>query len=149
MAKLFCYDQQAMTEPKLSPLSRAWLYFYRSLHWQCPVCGRSPIFCPLSQVRGLGDWFATLSGCPRCNYPYDREPGYFLLAFWLFDYAAAAIFGIALFFILGLYFKLTIWLRLSLTLIPMSVFAILIVRHAKALYLAMDHYFFREEERRE
>lgn len=116
---------------------------------KCPVCGISPIFRPVSQVRNLNHWFETLPGCPRCDYVYEREPGYFMLAFWMFDYAVSAIFGLALFFILFTYFTLSTWSLLLLTLIPMSIFAILIVRHAKALYLAMDHYFFRHEKQQD
>jgi hypothetical protein len=77
---------------ELSAWRRAWLYFNRSLRWQCPVCGLFPLFCPVSQVHSLNDWFATLPGCPHCQYVYDREPGCFLLAFWMFDYGAAALF---------------------------------------------------------
>jgi hypothetical protein len=126
-----------------SPLRRAWLYFYRGLGLKCPLCGLSPLFCPLSQVRSVRDWFETLPGCPHCNYIYDREPGYFLLAFWMFDYAAAALFGLALFLFLSTFFQLSTVQLLIFTLIPMFIFAVLIVRHSKALYLAMDHYFFR------
>lgn len=138
-----------MTHVTQTPWNRAWLYFYRSMLWKCPVCGVSPIFHPISQVRSLRDWFETLPGCPRCDYVYDREPGYFLLAFWMFDYTAAALFGIALYFTLRHYFSLSTWSLLLLTLIPVSIFAILIARHSKAIYLAMDHYFFRDEERSE
>ncbi len=131
----------------LQPTTRknAWLYFYRSLRWKCPVCGVSPLFCPISQVRNMTDWFETLPGCPRCNYAYDRETGYFMMALWTFDYGAAALFGIALFFILFTFFQLSTLQLLLLTLMPMSIFGMLIVRHAKAFYLALDHYFFHND----
>lgn len=129
------------TQP--SPLNRAWLYFYRSLQLKCPVCGRAPLFCPVSQVRGIRHWFETLPGCPHCDYLYDPEPGYFLLAFWMFDYGFAGLFGIALFLSLYNFFHLAMVQVLVLTLVSVTVFAILIVRHCKAFFLAMDHYFFR------
>ena len=75
----------------LAPKS-AWLYFKRSLRLRCPVCGVSPLFKPVSQIRTVLDWFVTLPGCPRCDYVYDQEPGYFMLALWSFDYGAAALF---------------------------------------------------------
>ncbi len=131
---------------ELTPSRRAWLYFYRSLRWTCPVCGLYPLFCPVSRVRNLNDWFATLPGCPHCQYAYDREPGYFLLAFWMFDYGLAALFGIALFLTLSNFFQLSVGPVLVGTLIPVTIFALLIVRHAKAIYLAMDHYLFQNHE---
>ena len=127
----------------ISPWHRAWLYFYRSLQLRCPVCGLSPLFCPVSQVRSVGDWFQTLPGCPHCNYLYDPEPGYFLLAFWMFDYGFAGLFGIALFLALYHLLHLSMIQVLIITLIVITLFALLIVRHCKAFFLAMDHYFFR------
>jgi uncharacterized protein (DUF983 family) len=126
-----------------SPLYRAWLYFYRSLQLKCPVCGRSPLFGPVRQVRSLRHWFETLPGCPHCNYLYDPEPGYFLLAFWMFDYGLAGLFGIGLFLVLYDYFNLAMLQVLWITLLAVTLFALLIVRHCKAFFLAMDHYFFR------
>lgn len=128
--------------PPLSPWRRAWLYFWRSLQLKCPVCGVSPLFCPVSQVRSVSDWFQTLPGCPRCNYLYDPEPGYYLLAFWMFDYTFAGLLGIGLFLSLYHYFQLTMLQVLWITLITITLFALLIVRHCKAFFLAMDHYFF-------
>src|SRR5262245_56663418 len=125
----------ATTPP--SPLKRAWLYFCRSLQLKYPTCGRSPLFCPVSQVRHLHHWFETLPGCPYCNYIYDREPGYFLLAFWMFDYGFAGLFGIALFLSLYNIFHLSMIQVLIVTLVAITVFAILIVRHCKAFFLAM------------
>ncbi len=120
---------------------RFWPYLYHSLQLKCPLCGQSPLFCPISQVRGLHDWYVTLHGCSRCNYVYDPEPGYFLLAFWMIDYGLATLFGIALFLILYHYFNLLMLQVLWISLLAITVFALLMVRHSKAIFLAMDHYF--------
>jgi hypothetical protein len=133
-------DQQS------TPLQKAWLYFLRSARLKCPVCGLSPIFRPLNEVRNLDHWFETLPGCPRCNYVYDREPGYFMLPLWSLDYGTASLFGIATFLILFNYFQLSTLQLLLLTLIPTFLLAMLIVRHAKAFYLAIDHYFFHDDK---
>lgn len=93
----------------------------------------------------MAHWFETLEGCPRCNYVYNQEPGYFLLALWVFDYGVAAVFGIALLLIFLNFFQLSTVQLLILTLIPTFIVAVLIVRHAKAFYLAMDHYFFHKD----
>lgn len=105
----------------------------------------SPLFKPISHIRNVLDWFLTLPGCTRCNYVYDREPGYFMLTLWSFDYGAAALFGIGLFLFLFNYFKLSTWPSILLTLAPTMIFAVLFGRHAKAFYLAIDHYFFHED----
>ncbi len=133
------------TAPDPPASKTAWLYFQRSLRWRCPVCGVSPLFRPISQIRNVLDWFVTLPGCPRCDYVYDQEPGYFMLALWSFDYGAAALFGIGLFLILFTYCELSTWQLILLTLLPTMLFAVLFVRHAKAFYLAIDHYFFHED----
>ena len=124
-----------------SPWQRAWRYFYRALLLRCPTCGKSPIFIPLKQTRSLRNWFAPLDGCPRCGYPYEREPGYFLLATWAGSYGSGSILGLALYFFLDWKFNLPIWDLLMLVLIPVIIFNILFARHSKALFLAFDHFF--------
>lgn len=130
-----------------SALKKAWQYFYRSALLTCPVCGQSPLYCPISKIRSVSDWFETLPGCPRCNYKYDREPGYFMLALWSLDYGVASLFGITLLLIFYNFFQFSTWQLLLLVLLPTFVFAVLIVRHSKAFYLAIDRYFFHEEGR--
>ena len=133
-----------MTVADMSASKKAWLYFWRALRLSCPVCGVSPLFKPLTKIRNVMDWFVTLPGCPHCNYIYDQEPGYFMLALWTFDYGAAALFGIGLFLILFNFFELSTGQLIFYTLIPTMLVAILLVRHAKAFYLAVDHYFFHD-----
>jgi uncharacterized protein (DUF983 family) len=135
-----------MTKENQSSLKKAWLYFYRSARLRCPVCGVSPLFQPVTKIRSGLDWFETLPGCSHCDYAYDQEPGYFMLALWMFDYGAAALFGIGLFLILFNFFELSTGKLLLFTLVPTIVLAVLIVRHAKAFYLALDHYFFHGED---
>jgi uncharacterized protein (DUF983 family) len=127
-------------------LKKAWLYFFRSAQLRCPVCGISPMFRPISQMRRFSDWFETLPGCPICNYVYNREPGYFMLPLWSFDYGVASIFGIALALILINYFQLPTWQLLLFTLLPTFAVALLLVRHSKAFYVAIDHYFFHHDK---
>lgn len=128
-----------------TPLKKAWIYFYRSARLRCPVCGVSPLFRPVSQVKNINHWFDTLPDCPVCNYAYNREPGYFMLALWSLDYGLAALFGIALLLIFYHYFNLTTAQMLLAVVAPTFIFALLIARHAKAFYLAIDHYFFHND----
>ncbi|HLB32696.1 MAG TPA: DUF983 domain-containing protein [Chthoniobacterales bacterium] len=119
----------------------AWLYFYRALALRCPLCGKSPIFIPLKKTRSLRDWFIPLDGCPRCGYPYTREPGYFLLATWAGSYGSGSLLGLAIYFFLDWKYNLEIWTLLTFVLIPVILFNILFARHAKAFFLAFDHFF--------
>lgn len=125
---------------------KAWLYFQRALRLRCPVCGLHPLFRPLQHIGGVSDWFETLPGCPHCGYAYDRESGYFMMALWSLDYGPAALVGIGLLFFFTAFFELPTWQLLLAVLLPTLIFAVLIVRHAKAFYLAIDQYFFFEKD---
>jgi uncharacterized protein (DUF983 family) len=124
-----------------TPQPRAWTYIGRALRLRCPECGRHPIFVPLMRVRSLFDWFYPLDGCPQCGYAYEREEGYFLLAIWGLNYGLIAGGGMAAGLILLAYSPLRMWEVLVLLTVTMPIASFLFVRHAKALYLAMDHYF--------
>jgi uncharacterized protein (DUF983 family) len=116
------------------------LYLRRAIRLRCPVCGEHPIFAGWRRTRGLAQWLTPLEGCPRCRYRYDREPGYFLLATWAFDYAAVGGAALAAWFLLSTFTDLPLVPMLLLLLLPMPVASVLLVRHAKALWLALDHF---------
>jgi hypothetical protein len=113
----------------------------RAIALRCPECGVSPIFVPLRRCRGLFDWFMPLDGCPRCGYAYEREQGYFLLAIWGLNYGLIAGIGCAAGLLIQHYKNPGVWSPWWLLLLPMPVASFLFARHAKALFLAMDHYF--------
>ena len=108
---------------------------------RCPVCGISPIFPELKKTRRLSDWFTPLDGCPRCGYAYDREPGYFLLSIWAINYGIAALFGLVLYFIFEWFYEWPVWVLIYAVVIPVIVFNLLFARHAKAIFIAWDHFF--------
>jgi hypothetical protein len=108
---------------------------------RCPECGVSPIFVPIRKVRGLFDWFTPLDGCPRCGYAYEREQGYFLLAIWGLNYGLIALVGVTAGLIIQQRFHPGVWSAWWLLLLPMPFASFFFARHAKALFLAMDHYF--------
>ncbi len=113
----------------------------RALFLRCPVCGKSPLFCRISEIRSLQDWFTPLDGCPRCGYPYEREPGYYLLAVWMINYGSASALGLFLYTVLEWRFHLSIEQLLAAVLVPVFAFCLLFARHAKAFFLAFDLYF--------
>jgi uncharacterized protein (DUF983 family) len=107
----------------------------------CPECGVSPIFVPWRKVRSLFDWFTPLDGCPRCGYAYEREQGYFLLSIWAVNYGVVAGLGLTLSLVLDYFYALPLKWHVLYVFLPMPVVSFLFARHAKSLYLAMDHYF--------
>jgi uncharacterized protein (DUF983 family) len=114
-------------------------YLGRAMLLRCPVCGKQPIFLPLRRTRSLRDWFAPLDGCPRCGYPYEREPGYFLASTWIINYGVGTVLGIIIYVILDLTMHLTIRELLAAVLTPILFFNLFFVRHSKSLFIAIDH----------
>jgi uncharacterized protein (DUF983 family) len=108
---------------------------------KCPTCGRRPIFIPWYQVRSLRDWFMPLDGCPDCGYPYEREPGYFLLSIFAINYGVGALIGLVLYLIFDFWVKFPIWLTLVFAITPMPIFNVLFARHSKAFFIAFDLFF--------
>ena len=120
---------------------RALLYIRRALHLRCPECGVSPIFVPLHRTRSIDDWFRPLDGCPRCGYAYEREDGYFLLAIWGVNYGIVAGLGLILGFCLDRYLHFTLFQQILTVVLTMPLLSFALARHAKALFLALDHYY--------
>ena len=91
-------------------------------------------------MRGPSDLFTTLEGCPVCRYVYDREEGYLLIATWAFSYGLGALvaLGLYLFMEYGLNASLA---RMLWTILPIVMLVnLLTARHARALWLAVDHF---------
>lgn len=122
---------------------QAFTYLGRAARLKCPVCGTRPIFLPLRRMRRLDDWFSPLDGCPRCGYPYEREPGYFLMAIFGFNLGIAVFVGITVFTILAVtqhIERMATWALMSMTVLPMPFINLLIARHCKAFFIALDHF---------
>jgi len=122
-------------------IRRAALFFRRALALRCPECGTKPVFIPLPRVRSLRDWLTPLDGCVRCGYAYEREIGYFLLATWGVNYAAGCLLGLSIALVLETFFRLPLPVLLVCVISPPVVFNFFFARHAKALFLAFDHFF--------
>jgi uncharacterized protein (DUF983 family) len=120
---------------------KALRYLGRALILNCPVCGKSPIFPPLHCTRTLRDWFTPLDGCPRCGYPYEREPGYFLVSVWIINYGAGSVLGIMIYVIREFFYHPPIGQLILSVIVPIFFFNLLFARHSKALFIALDHYY--------
>jgi uncharacterized protein (DUF983 family) len=118
---------------------KALRYFGRAMILRCPVCGKSPVFAPLIKTRSLRDWFSPLDGCPRCGYPYEREPGYFLASTWVINYGAGSVLGIVIYLALDLTIHPPIGWLLAAVLTPIVLFNLFFARHSKTLFIAIDH----------
>lgn len=116
-------------------------YTWRATLLRCPVCGAKPIFKPMAQVRNFHDWFTPLDGCPRCGYAFDREPGYFLMAVWGVNYGVVALVGLSAYVLAERFATLSVWQMILWVALPMPLMQFLFARHAKAYFLALDHFF--------
>jgi uncharacterized protein (DUF983 family) len=96
---------------------------------------------PARRVRSIFDWFAPLDGCPECGYAYEREQGYFLLATWVVNYALVAGGGLAVGLLLQSYTTLSTTTIVLILIATMPLASVAVARHAKAVFLAIDHYF--------
>lgn len=125
--------------PPVEP-PRASVYIRRALRLTCPECGKHPVFVPMRNVRSLYDWFYPLDGCPQCGYAYEREQGYFLLAIWAVNYGLVAGIGLGVGLLLQSFTSLSLWAIFASLCATMPVASFFFARHAKALYLALDHF---------
>ena len=129
-----------MIDPNSEPFSWQKLcrYLWHALYLRCPICGQTPIFIPIHKLCRVQDWFLPLDGCPRCGYPYEREPGYFLMSTWAINYGIGSLIGIAIYLFLEWKYELPMWILLLAVMMPMILFNLLFVRHSKAFFLAID-----------
>ena len=125
-------------QPRSAKLART--YVGRALRLRCPICGVSPLFPPLSETRSLNRWFTPLDGCPRCRYRYERESGYFLLATWGIGYISIVAMALAAWLAIANLTNLGLTATLLWVMVPIPFASVLFARHAKALWLAFDHF---------
>ncbi|MEO8206947.1 MAG: hypothetical protein ABI615_12265 [Chthoniobacterales bacterium] len=113
-------------------------YLKRALLLKCPTCGTKPLFLPLLKTRSLHDWFTPLDGCPQCGYPYEREPGYYLMSIWAINYGFGCILAVSLYGLLEWFYDLPILQLIIAVIIPVMFFNFGFARHSKSLFLAFD-----------
>jgi len=129
----------APTKAQPDTASKVWPYMVRALRLRCPVCGISPLFLPLRRVEGITDWVETLEGCPRCDYVYHRESGYFLFPLWMINFTIVAVVGVIQVLVLYYWLNLSIPALMFIILVSMWALGLLSVRHTKAFFMAFDH----------
>lgn len=106
---------------------------FRALQLKCPRCGKGKLYAGLLKMHDC---------CPHCQLNLSREPGYYLGATYI-NYGATALSVTAMF----LYLRLSLNIPSQQILWPLFtfciVFPLLIFRHARALWLALDCQFDR------
>ena len=120
---------------------RAGLFIRRALRLRCPECGESRIFKPWRATRSLDDWFRPLDGCPNCQYQYEPEEGYFLVATWVMNYAVVVGFGFLMAFLLEVFWSPPLLVEVAVVILPMPILSLMLVRHSKSVFIAIDHFF--------
>ncbi len=120
-------------------IAKAGVYLARATRLHCPVCGRTPIFPRAVSIRRAVDWFMPFDGCPRCGYAFEREPGYFLMAVWTLNAGFASLLGMAVYLGLALFTEIEGAIAAAVALGAVIASNLLLVRHAKAYYIAVDH----------
>lgn len=56
---------------------------WRALRLRCPYCGVEPLL-------KKGSWFDFRPGCPRCEYRFEREEGYYTGGSWMVNFPITA-----------------------------------------------------------
>jgi uncharacterized protein (DUF983 family) len=125
-------------QPRSARLALA--YLARALRLRCPICGISPVFPPLRATRSLAKWFTPVEGCPRCRYRYERESGYFLLATWGIGYISVVALALLGWLAIANLTDLGLTATLLWIMVPIPFVSVLFARHAKAFWLAFDHF---------
>ncbi|MBS0660959.1 MAG: DUF983 domain-containing protein [Verrucomicrobia bacterium] len=134
-------ESRRAAPPEPRTLRLALTYLWRAMRLRCPVCGQSRIFIPLLRTRSIMDWLTPLDGCPRCGYPYEREPGYFLFSLWVLNFGFVAMTGLLSYLWLELFADVSTPVLIASVALPAPVLGLAIARHAKALFIALDHFF--------
>jgi uncharacterized protein (DUF983 family) len=124
---------------QVSSRAKAWRYLYRALLLRCPECGACPVFIKLRRVRSLAEWLTPLEGCSRCQYRYEREPGYFAPAIWYIHYFLASAVGLAGGLIAEGLFHATFFVEILWAIIPALIVAVVAIRWSKSIFLSIDH----------
>ncbi|MES2309013.1 MAG: DUF983 domain-containing protein [Verrucomicrobiota bacterium] len=121
-------------------VSKGSRFLWNATLLRCPVCGTQPLFVPLKKVKSLYDWSTPLDGCPKCGFPYEREAGYFLFAVWAFSYLSSIAVGVLVLLALSIFTKWAFGWKLALAMTIMTFFGFFFSRHAKAYFIALDHF---------
>ena len=119
-----------MSNNKNTPHS-IWSFFVRGCRLRCPVCGVGRLFKNLFQMN---------TACQKCDFKFQRDPGYFLGSVYI-NYGLTALLVSAGY----LTFYFTEWLTPKQSLYVVGAATILFpmwfFRYARSFWLGFDQYF--------
>ena len=99
---------------------------------KCPNCSKGYVFKQDVSIFNLPVMNDT---CEKCNYHFDREPGYFLGAMYI-SYGFAVLQGIIAFFILHYSFpQLSTFFQIVIVLLVMIIFGRKNYKLSRVLYI--------------
>ena len=101
---------------------------------RCPRCVRTP----LQKSRS---WLQFRLGCEKCDYQYEREPGYFWGASWMITYTFASLGSLAVAITLLVYYPDWSGLKTALVAVaPILPIAVAIQPFSRAAWMVFDHF---------
>jgi hypothetical protein len=103
------------------------------------------MFKPWRQTRSIDDWFRPLVGCPNCRLTYQREPGYFLISICVLNYGVVTGGALLAALLIDALLSPPLW-TYAFIFAPMPLASLLLARHAKSLFLAIDRFVERHDD---
>ena len=108
--------------------ARVWTLLRRAATRRCPQCGSKGIFRHYIELKDR---------CPRCNYRFDREEGYFLGGYALNVFFVGLI--PLLLLVLAFVYTDYNWVTLELIFIPLVILLpILLFPYTRTFWMAID-----------
>lgn len=88
--------------------------------------------------------FSMKRSCPRCELPFEREPGYFIGAIYI-NYGLTVLLALGGSFLLEYLWRPPVGVQLAIWVAFCVLFPLLFFRHSKSLWLSFE-YFVNPEE---
>ncbi len=63
------------------------------------------------------------------------------MATWVMNYAVVVGVGFLLAFLVEIFWSPPLLVEIAVVILPMPILSLMLVRHSKALFIALDHYF--------
>src|SRR5262249_10240143 len=101
----------------------------RAIALRCPRCGRTPLFA---------SWTRMHASCSACGMRFEREKGYFIGAIYV-NYAFTIAVSLGGVLVIDALFPIPLAAQLAIGVTSALVIPLLGFRHARSLWLALDH----------
>jgi uncharacterized protein (DUF983 family) len=109
-----------------------WNALIRGLRLRCPSCGQSELFLPWS--------FRMPHECPQCKLALESESGFYLGSIYI-NYGVTSLVILVTYVVMTLATHAPAGTKLAVCSVIAVILPILLFRHARSLWLAMDAYF--------